>query len=239
MGQYLSPEEIYKFIVTDFEDAWNSLASNPLARGRGNFMFGLQAMILLEFASRLCSSDSSGAAIGDLSQALSRIERKYFTCLPAACPCPRRFDLPTISGRPDELLCAIFDLVRNGEAHQYQQILAKLLDNVNFGVSLTGAQLGRHMSLASGSGWREGRLEYERNGHGDLWLIVCPEVLFLDLKNAIAASGLLSRGLKFAYLGRAEAASSSKAKSSPPYYAFDSAALEKSLATGGHKSRAL
>jgi hypothetical protein len=47
MVQNLPPDEIHCFIKSDFLGAWNSIAANPdTAVGRGNFMFGRQAMSL-------------------------------------------------------------------------------------------------------------------------------------------------------------------------------------------------
>ena len=59
MVQNLNPNEIYQFIVSDFRGAWDSIAANyNQIIGRGNFMFALQVMNLLKFASRLCANDS-------------------------------------------------------------------------------------------------------------------------------------------------------------------------------------
>ena len=58
MVKNLSADEIYRFIVDDFEGAWNSLTANPKQGiGRGNFMFVRQAMTLLEFSARLYNSN--------------------------------------------------------------------------------------------------------------------------------------------------------------------------------------
>ncbi len=93
MVNNLPPEILYRFIVNDFEDAWNSLARNPSAKGRGNFMFARQAMTLLEFAARLCFADSLGTALVAFSKALFKIEPKYSTCLPGVCADFEEFDL--------------------------------------------------------------------------------------------------------------------------------------------------
>ena len=54
MVNNLSVDDVHLFITVDFMDSWNSLAANPDKKiGRGNFMFGRQAMNLLEFAVRL------------------------------------------------------------------------------------------------------------------------------------------------------------------------------------------
>jgi hypothetical protein len=132
MVQNLNPYEIYQFIVSDFKGAWNSVAANySRSIGRGNFMFALQAMNLLEFASRLCANDSK--LLGDFSIEINRIDPKYFTVLPRLCGLTIEFDLPYIgNSKCDSLLCAIFDLIRNGLAHQYQQIIVELTDKKRF-----------------------------------------------------------------------------------------------------------
>jgi hypothetical protein len=145
-------------MVADFEDAWDAIARHKQLNGRGNFMFARQAMGVLEFVSRLCSSDATGGALLDLSAALKRIEPRYFTTLPGRCARPgfdRRnnaFDwmLPfgSVADQGRELLWAMFDLVRHGQAHQGQQIMVQLRGGDTFGISLTGASYGR--TLRSG-----------------------------------------------------------------------------------------
>ena len=198
MGKNLDPQTIYQFIVNDFKDAWNSLAWNPSARGRGNFMFALHATILLEFAARLCSTDKSGAALKDLSAELFRIEPKYSTRLPGACVSTKNFTLPYKNSKEgDELLWVIFDLVRNGQAHQYQQMIVTLKDGVDVQISLTGAEIGRHLELVTTSPRPDPHLGYKRDPQNDLWIGVCPDLLFLDIDNAITTSKILERALKF------------------------------------------
>ncbi len=54
--QDLPAIDLYRAITNDFESNWNPLARNERATGRGNFMFARQAMMLLEWASRLATS---------------------------------------------------------------------------------------------------------------------------------------------------------------------------------------
>lgn len=70
------PQTLYDFIVGDFHDAWDALVAVPDPAHRGNFMFGQQAMVLLEWASRLCTSDASGTALRDFAAELKRIEQR-------------------------------------------------------------------------------------------------------------------------------------------------------------------
>src|SRR5687768_2036614 len=68
-------------------------------------------------------------------------EGRYFTPIPGTCGLPREFELPSdpAQGPKDrQLLGALFDLVRNGHAHQYQQIVVDLTDGKYLAVSLDG-----------------------------------------------------------------------------------------------------
>ena len=77
-----SERDIYRYIVADFESAWDSVARSPGGRGRGNYLFARQAMTLLEFAGRLAFADS--AARQALEGApLARRSRCISACYPA------------------------------------------------------------------------------------------------------------------------------------------------------------
>src|SRR5437870_5601367 len=78
----LPPDHLYHMMVADFRDAWNAVALSNTAEGRGNFLFARSAMGILEFASRLCSSDSSGNALAAFTHELQRIQPRYFTPFP-------------------------------------------------------------------------------------------------------------------------------------------------------------
>jgi hypothetical protein len=79
MVNNLTAKEILQFIIADFKSTYDSVAMNHNQNiGRGNFMFGRQAMILLEFISRLCSIDLSGKSLSKFSGELYRIQKKIF-----------------------------------------------------------------------------------------------------------------------------------------------------------------
>src|SRR5436190_800200 len=75
-----TPQALHDMIVADFETAWDAIAKIPANEpvGRGNFVFARQAMTLLEWASRLCHDDPTGAALRAFSSALDQIEARYF-----------------------------------------------------------------------------------------------------------------------------------------------------------------
>ena len=82
-------------------------------------------------------------ALKGFSDALYAVDPLYFTELPGPCADPADFRLPFHGSNPrSELIWALYDLARNGLAHQYQQTIVQLNDNVtskaHFGIELTG-----------------------------------------------------------------------------------------------------
>jgi hypothetical protein len=218
----MSPQDIFNAIVRDFEGAWDAIAANAKTKGRGNFMFGKQAMTLLEFGSRLANGDQTGAALRAFSNELFSIEPKYATKVPSIIRKGSGFTLPyQNSDAGNELLWALFDVVRNGLAHQYQQITIPLIDGKFWAVMLTGPSFGNYLNAKN----RVGHLSYFRDVAGDVILRVYPNMLFQDVQTAIVKSNLLGRGLNFDYLTRPGFGAN---------YPFDSASLETSLKGGGH-----
>ena len=236
MVKNLTPPEIYRFITSDFQGAWDSIAANSHERiGRGNFMFARQAMNLLEFAARLYTDDTTNATHRTFSSNLWKIEPKYFTKLPGTCAVTTEFILPSIGPTAgDSLLDALFDLVRNGPAHQYQQLVVKLNDGKHFYISLTGPTYGKYLDVLAILPRPQEHLAYTFDCDGDLELKLCPEVLFLDLEKAIHKSNLLKSNLSFGYLSRPKSKNSRKFKGPGNYYNFDKNSLEKTLMTGRH-----
>lgn len=118
-------------------------------------MFAKQATMLLEFAARLCKSDTTGNVLKNFSNELNKIDPNYFRVLPSSCvknvvKQNNQFVLPNIGNTTGKtLLWALFDLVSNGLAHQYQQIIVELKDNKRFYVSLArGADFQGYLSVA-------------------------------------------------------------------------------------------
>jgi hypothetical protein len=195
--------ELMNFIIGDFEDAWDALASRPEDNlHRGNYMFARQAMMLLEFACRLCKSDATGQSLADFSVELFRRDWRYFFCLPGICPTPKEFKLPQHGPHPEsQLIVALFDLIRNGQAHQYQQIRARL-DGGDFIFALTGAVYGSPLRLTFVTGRPSDHFEATRYENGDIRMIIRTDVLFLDIRDSVRGARLGSRGLSFSYLSR-------------------------------------
>jgi len=132
-------------------------------------------------------------------------------------------------------LWAIFDLIRNGQAHQYQQIVADLSDQKQWAISLTGAELGRQLYIVRARPRPHEFLGYSIALNQVLWLTVNPDILFLDLKKATENSKLLSRGLVFNYLTRPRSGSTRpKTKLTGQRYNFSLQELEKALVAGKH-----
>jgi hypothetical protein len=227
----LTPETLRYLLEQDFRAAWNALAQDPDIHARGNFMFGREAVGLLELASRVCGGDPTGQALLDFSGELERIEPRYFTQLPAPAEGTGGFALPsspTQGPRENQLISVIFDLVRHGQAHQRQQIMVETTDGKTFGISLTGAGYGRTLANRTSGGRPPEHLSVLVDEDDDVYVVVCPEILFLDLQDAINASGVFRRGLGFDYLKRPR---SGKTK-----YAYTAADVNQALVAGGHQA---
>lgn len=221
------------FIIGDFQDAWDTLAARQGSLHRGNFLFARQAMTLLEVACRLCYSDDNGEALKDLSRELAQRDRRYFTQLPGSCWTPGgppEFYLPSqSSNQQSELIAALFDLIRNGQAHQYLQIRARLTDSKDFQFALTGAEYGFPLSQTLSHGRPSDHLKAWKDTNSDLWIKVRTDVLFLDIRDAVHGARILNRGLTLHYLSRPRGSGS-------PDYKFSSVDLEAQLQNGGHFS---
>lgn len=215
---------IFEFIVSDFEAAWGGLVDRKGGHvGGGNFMFALLAMILLEFACRICAKDKTNTKLTNLTNALQKIESRYFTPLPGPCSETNRFTLP--GPNPDRhLLGMIFDLVRHGKAHQYQSAIVTLSDG-EVDIDLAGAASDRGLT-------RKGRhrprkhLHYRVSSSGDLSLYIRTDQLYLDIKKAIKDSGIISPNDIVTDIIRPNP--------KKPYYKFTVADLERSLKDGKH-----
>jgi len=193
-------------------------------------MFAMLAMIFLEFTCRLCSADDTGRASEEFSKELDLIDARYFTRIHGLhAPSEKEFVLPFMAKKQehDTLVCALFDLIRNGLAHQYQQIAVTLKGKRSWAIELRGPAPDRtfgaiHQSKLS----RERHLRHQRDANGDIWMVVDPGLMFLDFKDAFDRARLLKKGLRLSRLQR------SYQKSWGKVYAFTSVQLEKDLAAG-------
>ncbi len=199
-------------------------------------MFGRQSMNLLEFAARLCDGDPTGRALTAFSTELKKIEPKYFTALPSPCPAPSDFTLPHDGNTTGSLLLwALFDLIRHGLAHQYQQIIVTLTDGKKFYIQLTGAGIGRSLSTVRCKRRPDAHLAYFVDSDGDVGLKVLPEILFIDFERAIRKSGLLKLSIPFNHLSRPRTPGGYRRGGSGHYYNFDSTSLQSCLASSRHR----
>jgi len=206
MASDLDPRTLLQFVIGDFETAWDAVAGQADPASRGNFMFGKQAMALLELACRICKGDPSGAALADFGKELYARDPRYFWKLPGPVWAPAartRADLtlPKFGGVDphSHLLAAIFNLIRNGQAHQYQQMRAVLSDGSNFWITLTGAVRGLFLRDIPERGRPSGHLSHFDDGT-DLWVTVRPEILFMDVRDAVKSARLDQRVLTLRYL---------------------------------------
>lgn len=199
------PRVTFGNMVRDFEAAWNGIAVSASPDiGRGNFLFGLFGAVLLEWACRVCRQDPSRQSLDGLARSLYQIEALYFTPLPRHCNVrrPRDFDLPSIAGQGSPpLLWALFDLMRNGQAHQYQQIPARLDSDSYLWISIKGAEAGRiftHVPAERASD----HLAFCLYRDGNVGVRIRADQFFRDIRSAIETSGLFDTGLTHDYLTR-------------------------------------
>jgi hypothetical protein len=193
----LQPSNIHNLLARDFEDVWNSVAANPAAGGRGNFLFALDSLILLEFVGRLCWR--SKRAFRAFDQELRSIEPNYFARIPGVNLHFKYFELP-YKKSSQELIWALYDLIRNGQAHQYQRMFVSLADKRGWGLTLTGARYRRYVGAKSRRQSRPVRhLGYRRDREGNIWITLYPNILFSDILNAVARSQILRKRLPFNY----------------------------------------
>jgi hypothetical protein len=193
-------------------------------------MFALLSMILLEFASRVCAKDTTNTKLANLTNALMKIEPRYFTQLPGPCVKTSEFTLPG-SNPQAHLLGMMFDLVRNGKAHQYQSAIVTLSDG-DVDMDLTGAASDREL-MKPGRRRPGKHLRYKVSSSGDLSLYVRTDQLFLDIKRAIENSRIIFASDVVTDIARPKRRPSPGSASSP-FYNFTVAELERRLRAGGH-----
>jgi len=217
----LNPEQAFHYLTNDFESLWECMAGNQSPEaGRGNFAFALHAMVFLEWCSRLCAADPSGEALTQLSDALVALEPRYFARLPSECQVPKSFQLPTQGEPSRELIALIFDLIRNGQAHQYQQQTLVLPSGEFFGISLSGAAPGNSLKKLR-DGYRPphhlGLLREGRDGELG-WLVVDPGMIYFDIRTSAEQANLIGRSLEYPFL-----------RADPNLYQFSLDELQRAL----------
>lgn len=219
----LSSQTLYRFLRDDFAAAWDSMAVAEAGAG-GNFLFFRQALAMLELTCRVCAV---GGRLDAFAEHLAREDPRYFTQLPATARTPKEFSLPSspLNGASDsQLIAFIYDLGRNGLAHQNQQILARISANSTFGFSVTGVG-SKTLDKAAEANSRGSR-RHLSTWHGkeeNVWIVVRPEILFLHIDRAVGRAGVFSGGHDHEYLDRRIEASGSD--------------LLEALRRGGHEER--
>jgi hypothetical protein len=227
-----STSEILEFITGDFTDAWNALAMVPESGGpwslrhRCNYLFAMHSMVFLEWICRLCKSDPTKRALQDFSNELNAIEPHYFTEIPNDCNTPGVFELPTIKRLSQKrlLLSALFDLLRNGLAHRYEEIIVPLMGG-DLAIELLGAQHCHWLDTVVQ--FRSTRHLSYRLSQGDIFITVHPGILFLDFKAAFENAHLADSA-------RNLVADPFQRGSLKGNYQFSPQALESALQVAGH-----
>lgn len=185
---------LFDFLCGDFEKAWDSMAASELDPDvGGNFLFARQTMLLLELASRVASKDAP--TFGRFARELYALDPPLFKRIPFE-PKGTRGKVPRIAPPGDasgELIALLFDLIRNGQAHYGAMLYARLTDNQNFGVGVTGVREGCTLDTLRSSGERPvGHMAIKHQSDGDLILWLCPGTLYLDVRDASKRAGVWS-----------------------------------------------
>ncbi len=199
----LTPKNTYDLITGDFEQLWNSLSSIKGKISRGNFAFALLDMILVEFISRFCKVDTTGNMLRTFSDCLYDIDKRYFGNVKGwdGIRPNSEFTLPFKSQEGKELLCLLFDLIRNGEAHQYQQIIADLKD-ATLAIRISGANYGLNLGNVTSRG-KHLEMEFSSLPQKILAFIdFRPEIMYLDLKRAVECSKMFDNATTFTHFSR-------------------------------------
>jgi hypothetical protein len=180
---------IFKFITGDFEATWKAITKGG---GGCNYLLGLHAMIFLEWIMNICKLDNTGKAHKKFFEELKMLDQRYFVRLPAPYRSkPPSFFPSPISGMPKAqvFLVMLFDLVRNGTAHSYDQV-AFLADGKHLLAKMLGAR--PHQSLDNlEAKYRTRHLTTESDGDG-LVTTIHSGLLYLDLKKAFNDAHLSS-----------------------------------------------
>jgi hypothetical protein len=95
----------------------------------------------------------------------------------------------------------LFDLVRNGLAHQYQQIVLRLADAPVY-VRLGGPNFGQTIAQSRHDG--PGNHLAAVDQVGALGIVVKPAWLYLDFKDAVHQAGILTMALQSSRLKRSD-----------------------------------
>jgi hypothetical protein len=124
------------------------------------------------------------------------------------------------------MLAALWDLIRNGQAHEYHDIIVGLTCGKRWVLMIKGVI--PMLTLAEVDRQRPNlrHLDYQIAPDGDLLLGVHPGVLFLDVCAAVDKANLLRRGLTITHLARPR---------NPKSYQYSLSQLDAALAAHGLK----
>jgi hypothetical protein len=118
--------------------------------------------------------------------------------------------------------------VRNGQAHQYQDIIVTLIGGKQWVLGIQGVKHGWPLSELAKNRATLNHLSYYIDSDGDLVLLLHPGALFLDIRDAARNANLLTRELKINHFSRGGVGQKS--------YQFELNQLEIALKNGGHST---
>lgn len=195
-GHDISFATRYEFLCGDFESAWRSMAQRAktgVPMSGGNYIFAQMTMVLLEMIGY--AAQANATAFREFRRELKAIEPRYFKRLPGSTGRNHNPKIPWWGSYKDrQAIQVLFDTIRNGQAHVYQQILMELDDGSTFGAAISGVN---EFSPES-----PGNRDPEAIVHLDLevqpnavWLKFQPDVMLAHIRSAVDSSGFLGRNL--------------------------------------------
>lgn len=185
-----------QYLLADFEAAWRGSLSAPPGNGKGNYLYVLLSMLLMELACRTCAAAKNDEnLLQKFADQLDIQDSRYLNTIPAYHHRQGGyFSLPSRVPKQqgNTVLAFLFAYVRNGLAHSYSPIPLTLKNNTILDIAIGGIieeiptkecdsiqRTANHLSLIK-----------EQNGHS--MFIVHPGLLYFDFKTAIINSGIAS-----------------------------------------------
>ena len=179
---------IMEYLRSDFESSWRGIVLYKLSikqfegDGFGNYLFSLHALIMLESALFYCASDRERKK---LVKHLFARDPRYKTSLATE----GGYAIQNISCTANTLIALIFDLVRNGHAHDYSTKPSITEDRQMVTIGPYGITKNPNLFEPSRDDRLSDHLELQKCD-GSYVITLRPDVLFHDIWSAIREVGL-------------------------------------------------
>lgn len=199
--------EVYNFIKNDFVSLWNGIANNyDNSPGKGNFVFALYPMILLEFAGELLRGDDKSLVF--FAQELDKSNKQLFRVI-LQTGIRQKANLPYLAptDRGKYLLNVLYGTIRNGHAHNYLQNVGAMPGNRTVSFAPNGPARGQtYAPRVSGTSAFD-----LSGGPGGIEITINSDVLFRQISEAMETLAVVSRkteieldAKQYAFVGEAD-----------------------------------